>query len=103
VAHGAIGMVQVISAIKGRFYVRLMDSSPGEGLEGRKAQWAVARFTAPALVLAPTQVLPGKGAAREVVFVDSVQDAGAASMLVQSPEHEQCSIDDAAATSGTVV
>jgi hypothetical protein len=101
VAHGAVGMVQVINAIEGRFYVRLMDSSPGEGLEGWKARWAVARFAALALVLAPTQVLPGKGAAKEGVFVERVQDAGVASMLVQSPEHEQCSIDHAAATSGT--
>jgi hypothetical protein len=101
VADGAIGMVQVISAITGRFYVRLMDSSPGEGLEGWKAHWTVAWFAALTSVLTPAQVLPGNGAARVVVFVESVQDAGAAFMPGQSPEQEQCSIDHAAAPSGT--
>lgn len=68
-----------------------MDSSPGEGLDGWKAQWAAAMFAGLVLVLTPTQVLPGNGAAREVVLFESVHDAGVASTLVQSPEHEQCS------------
>ncbi|MGX9899521.1 hypothetical protein ACW0JT_05800 [Arthrobacter sp. SA17] len=33
-AQGAVGMVRVIDVIEALFYVRLMDSSPGEGLEG---------------------------------------------------------------------
>ncbi|MGX9899522.1 hypothetical protein ACW0JT_05805 [Arthrobacter sp. SA17] len=45
-------------------------------------------FVGAAVVPIPTQVLPGSGAAREVVFVERVHDAGVDPMLVQSPEHE---------------
>jgi hypothetical protein len=56
-------------------YVRLMDSSPGEGVSGL---WALCPLTCPAgparTNAAPTTAVPGIGAASVCVFPDGIQE-----------------------------
>ena len=79
-SQAGAGAGQVTGAL---FYVRLMQSSPGDGLPGRYDHSVLIVLWVPALAFRAMIPVPGSGAAREPFFAEGVQAAVVDCVLLQ--------------------